>query len=43
MAHSELNLRERRRIEDLLRAKVPIDEIAATIGRPHSIRNQFST
>jgi transposase, IS30 family len=33
MAHKELNLRERRVIEDMLNAKIPIREIAAQIGR----------
>ena len=33
MAHTELNLRERRVLEDMLNAKIPIREIAAQIGR----------
>lgn len=33
MAHTELNLRERRTIEDMLNAKIPVREIAAQIGR----------
>jgi IS30 family transposase len=33
MAHSELNLCERRRIEDMLNAKISVREIAAEIGR----------
>ena len=33
MAHTELNLRERRTIEDMLNAKIPVREIAAEIGR----------
>ena len=33
MAHRELNLRERRTIEDMLNAKIPMREIAAEIGR----------
>ncbi len=33
MAHTELNLRERRAIEDMLNAKMPVREIAAEIGR----------
>ncbi len=33
MAHTELNLRERRWIEDMLNAKIPVREIAAEIGR----------
>lgn len=33
MAHRELNLRERRAIEDMLHAKVAVREIAAEIGR----------
>ena len=36
MAHTELNLRERRTIEDMLYAKVPVNEIATTIGRHRS-------
>lgn len=36
MAHTELNLRERRRIEDMLNAKMSVDEIAADIGRHRS-------
>lgn len=33
MAHRELDLRDRRRIEDMLRSEVPVDEIAAALGR----------
>jgi transposase, IS30 family len=33
MAHTELNLRERRAIEDMLNAQIPVREIAAEIGR----------
>ncbi|WP_247676892.1 MULTISPECIES: helix-turn-helix domain-containing protein [unclassified Leisingera] len=33
MAHRELNLRERRAVEDMLNAKTPVREIAAEIGR----------
>lgn len=33
MAHTELNLRERRVIEDMLDAKMSVREIAAEIGR----------
>ena len=33
MAHTELNLRERRVIEDMLNAKISVREIAAEIGR----------
>lgn len=33
MAHTELDLRERRLIEDMLYAKVPVSKIAAEIGR----------
>ena len=33
MAHRELNLRERRAIEDMLNAKISVKEIAAQIGR----------
>ncbi len=36
MAHKELDLRERRRIEDLLNAKLPVSTIAAEIGRHRS-------
>ena len=36
MAHKELDLRERRRIEDLLNAKLPVSTIAAEIGRRRS-------
>jgi transposase, IS30 family len=33
MAHTELNLRERRTIEDMLNAKIPVRERAVEIGR----------
>lgn len=33
MAHKELNLRERRAIEDMLNAKIAVREISAEIGR----------
>ncbi|MDO5758888.1 MAG: helix-turn-helix domain-containing protein [Rhodobacterales bacterium] len=36
MAHTELDLRERRAIEDMLNAKISIDEIASEIGRHRS-------
>lgn len=36
MAHTELDLRERRTIEDMLNAKVPVSKIAAEIGRHRS-------
>ena len=36
MAHTELDLRERRAIEDMLNAKVPANKIAAEIGRHRS-------
>ncbi|WP_299657952.1 IS30 family transposase [uncultured Tateyamaria sp.] len=36
MAHAELDLRERRAIEDMLNAKVPVSKIAAEIGRHRS-------
>lgn len=36
MSHTELDLRERRLIEDLLHAKVPVSKIAAEIGRHRS-------
>ncbi|SNR88557.1 Helix-turn-helix domain-containing protein [Puniceibacterium sediminis] len=47
MAHTELGLRERRMIEDMLNAKMSVDEIAAEIGRHRSTvyreikRNRF--
>lgn len=48
MAHKELDLRERRLIEDMLNAKMPIAKIAVEIGRHRSSvyreinRNYFS-
>ncbi|KZX94932.1 MULTISPECIES: helix-turn-helix domain-containing protein, partial [unclassified Sulfitobacter] len=36
MAHTELDLRERRIIEDMLRAKFSINKIAAELGRHRS-------
>jgi IS30 family transposase len=33
MAHTELGLRERRTIEDMLNAKMSVESIAAEIGR----------
>lgn len=36
MAHTELDLRERREIEDMLNANVPVNRIAAEIGRHRS-------
>lgn len=48
MAHTELDLRERRTIEDMLNAKVSVSKIAAEIGRHRSTvyrelkRNHFS-
>lgn len=36
MAHTELDLRERRKIEDMFAAKVPVSKIAAEIGRHRS-------
>lgn len=36
MAHTELDLRERRTIEDMLNAKEPVSRIAAEIGRHRS-------
>ncbi|MEM9577924.1 MAG: IS30 family transposase [Pseudomonadota bacterium] len=36
MAHTELDLRERRAIEDMLNEKVPVSKIAAEIGRHRS-------
>ncbi len=47
MAHSEPDLRDRRKIEDMLRAKVPVNEIAVALGRHRSTiyreirRNRF--
>lgn len=47
MAHTELDLRERRVIEDMLQAKMSVNEIAAAIGRHRSTvyreikRNRF--
>lgn len=47
MAHTELDLRERRAIEDMLNARVPVNDIAAAIGRHRSTvyreieRNRF--
>ena len=36
MAHTELGLRERRTIDDMLNAKMPVDKVAAKIGRHNS-------
>lgn len=36
MAHTEIGLRERRTIEDMLNAKMSVDKIAAEIGRHRS-------
>ena len=36
MVHTELDLRERRKIENMLNAKVPVSKIAVEIGRHHS-------
>ncbi len=36
MAHTELDLRERRVIEDMLNAKMSVDKIATEIGRHRS-------
>ena len=36
MAHAELDLRERRAIEDMLNTKMPVSKIAAEIGRHRS-------
>ena len=36
MAHTELDLRERRAIEDMLNAKMPVSKIATEIGRHRS-------
>lgn len=40
MAHSELDLRERRAIDDRLNAKVPVSKVAAKIGRHRSSINR---
>lgn len=48
MAHTELELRERRAIEDMLNAKMPVSKIASEIGRHRSTvyreikRNSFT-
>ena len=48
MAHTELDLRERRAIEDMLNAEMPVSKIAAEIGRHRSTvyreikRNHFT-
>ena len=48
MAHTELDLRERRMIETMLNAKIPVSKIAVEIGRHRSTvyreirRNGFS-
>lgn len=48
MAHTELDLRERRAIEDMLNAKMPVSKIASEIGRHRSTvyreikRNSFT-
>lgn len=36
MGHTELDLRERRVIEDMLNAKMPVSKIATEIGRHRS-------
>lgn len=36
MVHTELDLRERRGIEDMLNAQMPVSKIAAEIGRHRS-------
>ena len=47
MAHTELSLRERRTIEDMLNAKMSVDKISVEIGRHRSTvfreikRNRF--
>ena len=47
MAHTELDLRERRAIEDMLNVQMSVDKIAAEIGRHRSTvyreinRNRF--
>ncbi len=47
MAHTELDLRERRAIEDMLNVKMPVSKIAIEIGRHRSTvfremkRNRF--
>ncbi len=48
MAHTELDLRERRAIEDMLNVKMSVDKFAAVIGRQCSTvyreidRNRFA-
>ena len=47
MTHTELDLRERHAIEDMLNAKVPVSKISVEIGRHRSTvfreikRNKF--
>jgi IS30 family transposase len=47
MVHTELSLRERRTIEDMLNARIPVRKIAVEIGRHRATvyreieRNQF--
>ena len=48
MAHTELDLRERRAIEDMLNSKVPVSKIAVEIGRHrstvyHEIKRNYFT
>ncbi|MEM9968196.1 MAG: helix-turn-helix domain-containing protein [Pseudomonadota bacterium] len=48
MAHTELDLRERRAIENMLNAKVPVSKIAAEIGGQrstvyHKIKRDYFT
>ncbi len=40
MAHTELDVRERRLIEDLLAAKAPVSTIAARLDRHRSKNSQ---
>ena len=42
MAHTELNLRERRAIDDMLNAKMSVDKIAAEMA-PHTARLKVCT
>ena len=43
MAHTELDLRERRMIEDMLNAKMPVSKIAVELGRHRSSAMVSST
>ncbi len=41
MAHTDLDLRERRAIEDMSNAKVPVSKIAADIAVPSTIYREI--